>query len=77
MKESLGIICASSDYCDIYIEFEKVYYSVRYVDPKVKINLAKWVYRNFYLNIYYMYMSCVLPEINENKIKETDKSYIL
>ena len=36
VKYLLGLMCSSSDGDYIYVEFEKIYYAVSYVNPKTR-----------------------------------------
>ena len=41
MKELMYFICFSYDSYDMYVDFEMIYYVVRYVNPKANAKLEK------------------------------------
>ena len=61
MKESFDMICYCCYVYDIYARFEQFYYAFRYVNPKAKYGIAKYVDNACYLHIDIIYMSCVVP----------------
>ena len=64
------MICYSSDDDDIYADFERVYYTSRYVKPKRK----KRTLNTLTMLVICRFMTKIVPDVDNNKTKQTDKS---